>query len=174
MPPGPVTTWLRRGAVLMVAALFLAVALSPAGLSAGRLPMPDPLFALLILCRLRRPETVPAALLIGLTLISDLLRGGPLGLGTLGVLAISEALLYYRDRILRSGFFVEWAVVSAAFVVQLAFQFILLRLTFAPCPSVEALALYAASTALSYPVVLVLTRGLLPLRPTSTQGIPGT
>ncbi|MEM8740696.1 MAG: hypothetical protein AAGE13_04290 [Pseudomonadota bacterium] len=174
MPPGPVTTWLRRGTILGMAALFMALALSPAGLSAGRLPMPDPLFALLILCRLRRPETVPIALLIGLTLISDLLRGGPLGIGTLGVLAVSEALGLYRDRILRRGFFVEWTAVSAAFAVQLAVQYLVLRLTFAPCPSVEALALFTATTALSYPVVLILMRGLLPLRPTSTQGIPGT
>ncbi|MEM9049563.1 MAG: hypothetical protein AAGC92_12685 [Pseudomonadota bacterium] len=168
---GALSTWIARAAVLMLAALFLALALSPAGLAAGRLPMPDPVFALLFICRLRRPEIMPLGLLIALSLVSDLIRGAPLGVGTLAMLAAAEVLLRYRDRILRGGFGVEWLLAACLFGAQMTAQYLLLSITFAPRPSLSALAISAGMTILSYPCVFLVLRGMMPMRPNQTGAL---
>lgn len=161
----PLAVWTLRAAVLAVCAATLAVALSPVGLAPGRLPMPDLAASVLILCLIRRPEAVPLASLIAVSLVSDLLRGAPLGIGTLALLAGAQILLRLREWILRSSFLLEWLLVAVLVVAIALAQSLALWLTFLPAPDPGIMARYVAGTVLSYPLVLLVLRAALPLRP---------
>lgn len=157
----PLAVWAGRAGLVLAAMAGLLVALAPLGLHAGAMPAPDLVFLVLAAALVRRPDLAPLGLVAAVSLVSDLLRGAPLGLGTLALLAAALLLGPWRDRLRRGHFLVEWLAVSAVFAASMAFAWLLLLLSFAPRPHPASLLLHVAVTALAYPPVLLILRSLL-------------
>ncbi|HEU0222799.1 MAG TPA: rod shape-determining protein MreD [Paracoccaceae bacterium] len=167
----PLATWSCRLGVLALSAFALMVALAPLGLGAEDLVMPDLVFLILAIWQIRRPEVVSLALVLLVSLVADLLRGAPLGLGTLALLGALEVLARLRDSLGRSPFLVEWLTVALVFAGMIAAQCLALWLTFTPRPALAALGQHVLGTALAYPLVLLVLRALFPLgRAAGRQG----
>ncbi|QDL90677.1 rod shape-determining protein MreD [Paroceanicella profunda] len=153
-------TWISLVALPVVAALGLLVSLAPVGLSATDMPMPDLVFLPLAVWLVRRPEAAPLLVIFAIGLAADLLRGGPLGIGALGLLGVSELLRRMADGLVRGPFMIEWLVVGGLFIGLLAFQCIALWLTFSPRPAFGLLWQHAAGTVLLYPLIAFALRPL--------------
>jgi hypothetical protein len=165
--------WTGRAALILLVAVALLVSLAPLGAEAPGLPMPDLVWVLLSLAMIRRPEAAPAGLVIAVSLVADLLRGAPLGLGTLALLAAREAYAYWRLPIRRGPIALEWLAVAGLHAAATAVTALLLRLTFAPLPPFQTLAAAVAVTALGYPPLALLVRGLLPRAPGRAGSLAG-
>jgi rod shape-determining protein MreD len=156
----PVATWASRVGLLMLAGLAMLLAMAPLGLAAGSLPVPDLVFVLIAACLVRRPEAVPLLILVTLSLVSDLLRGAPLGIGTLALLGIADVLGRQRDSLVRGPFFAEWLLVSLLFAGLLAVQCLVLWITFAGLPRLSTILAHLLLTCAVYPAAALTLRAL--------------
>jgi len=125
---------------------------------------PDLVFALLAAAVLRRPDTVPLALVLGLGVAGDLLLARPPGLGALGLVIGIEALRTQAGRVGAGRFPLEWLAVAAIFAGVIALTEAMLVLTLAPGAGTGWALRHVAATVAVYPlaallVVLVTGRG---------------
>jgi rod shape-determining protein MreD len=153
--------------VLGVAALAalswvaLSVGLAPMASGLWPLPGPDLLFCVAAFWVARRPAEAPAAAVLALGLVRDLVSGGPLGAGALGLLAATETLRRRGPALRRRGLALEWPAAAAAAALATALPAALVWVALAPAPEASALAAAALSTALAYgPVAVALRHGL--------------
>ncbi|RMF40596.1 MAG: hypothetical protein D6754_02805 [Alphaproteobacteria bacterium] len=154
---------LLRLAVVAVSALCLLLSLAPAGLAPAALPMPDLVTLVLLGWMIRRPEAVPLPLLLAVSLGAELLRGAPLGIGTLCLLAAAELMDRLRGWLGRNGFLAEWLLAALIVTAMSLMQCLALWISFGPLPPAMAVLSYTALTAALYPAVLFIQRLVLPL-----------
>lgn len=159
--PGLAGRLAGMAALTALAWLALAAELAPLARGAWPLPGPDAVFCVAAFWVVRRPAEAPAFALFLLGLARDLVTGGPLGAGALGLLAATEVLRRNGAALRRRSFAVEWAAVAAAGALALALPAALVAASFAAAPEAGALAARAAATALAYaPLALLLRHGL--------------
>jgi rod shape-determining protein MreD len=151
------------GVAAMAAAAWFALSIELAPLGGGR-ATPDLLFCVVAFFAIRRPRGAPAALVLALGLARDLLGGGPVGAGALGLLASAEILRAQAPRLRRASLLLEAAHVLAAALVATALPWLLAVVTLADTPPVADMALRFGLTALAWPVTVLALRGLLRLR----------
>jgi rod shape-determining protein MreD len=155
----------QRALVAALGVVAIHVPLVPVDHAADRVANPDMLFCLLAAWTIRRPDAVPLLLVLALGLAADLLLGRPPGPGALGLVLATEYLRGRRP----SGFAREFARAALLFAAMLAATSLLLVLTLAPGPGLEALARHWFATVLAYPVVAGLLQLGLPIRPQAAR-----
>ncbi len=125
---------------------------------------PDFLIAFAFAWSLRRPEYVPALLLAGIFLLSDLLLQRPPGLWALLALLACENLKG-RSRSLRdSTFGAEWLTIAVLLTGILLLNRIVLSLLLVAPPDLRLSLLELGITVLTYPLVVFVTRILMGVR----------
>lgn len=144
-------------------ALLLFIRLLPiAGFSP--LPGPDVAMCLTFVWVLRRPDQVPAVLIVLVFLIEDIMLFRPLGLWAAMMLLGTEAARSREGRWRDQPFVLEWlrvSIVMGAMVLGYRFvQFLFLL----PVPSLGQVLLQYIATVMAYPVVAIAARALIGLR----------
>ena len=160
----PLRPFLRGFLMSLAAIVGLLVTLSPVAPGGGGIPMPDLVFALACVWALRRPTGAPLLILFALGLMSDLMMGRPVGLGTLTLLVVTE-ILRGQTRTLRDlPLVVEWLVVALLLITSIIVQYLVLWVTLAPAPRVSDVLAAGAVTMICYPIVVSVARYGLGLR----------
>ncbi len=152
------------------AAAWLAVAvdMAPVGGALSGWAGPDMLLCVVALWAVRRPAQTPAIIVFLLGVARDLLSGGPVGAGALGLLVAAEALRGRGRAASRGGFPAEWLAVGLAAATALGVQWALLTATLAPTPATVDLIARLSATVAAYPVVALALRWAVRLGPAPT------
>ena len=168
MTPRRLAPWAERAALPLLGLIAIYAALLPFSPGSGA-PVPDILYCLVIAWVIRRPESAPLVIVLGLGLLADILLTRPLGLGALGLVLASE-VMRRRASLFRGGpFIVEWIAAMLLFAATLAAVTLVLRVSFADAPGLGPLGWHLFATAAIYPFVallLVLCLGFAAPRPT--------
>lgn len=125
--------------------LAILIGLAPTDARASAWASPDLLFGVVAFFVLRRPSSTPAALILALGLLRDILGGAPAGLGALTLWACAEYLRFNRERLLRSPLAEAGALAALAVFTSFA-HLVVMTALFAPSPPLAVLAGGAAAT----------------------------
>lgn len=166
--PLPAGVWPYRALFLGLAALSLFVRLLPLGTSATAWPGPDLLLCLTLAWILRRPDYVPALLIVAVFLIEDMLTLRPPGLWAAIVLLGAEFLRGREPLTRELPFPLEWAMVAAVMLLMMGGNRLVLAITVSPQPGFAASFLQSILTILAYPVIVGFSRLLFGLRKSAT------
>lgn len=153
-----------RGLFLGLALAVFFVRLLPLSLEPVTWPGPDLLLGLTLAWVLRRPDFVPATVVVAVFLLEDMLLMRPPGLWALLVLLGTEFL---RDRavVLRDiPFVVEWLMVSALVALLLLADRMVLAVAMVPQAGLGLMLAQYLSTVLAYPLVVGLSQFVFGLR----------
>lgn len=143
--------------------LFLRILPLSSGMTAW--PGPDLGLCLMFAWVLRRPERLPALVIVAMFLLEDVLLLRPLGLWTAIVLLASEAARLREARWRDQSFMLEWlrvAILTGA--MMLAYRLVLF-LFLSPIPALGQILLQYLATIACYPLVVFGARWLVGLRP---------
>ncbi len=149
--------WLHRGIFVAVALVLFFLRLLPMGSEAGRLPGPDVLLCLILAWVQRRPDYLPALLIVAVVLVEDLLLMRPPGLWTALVLLGAEFL---RSRIALTrelSFAVEWLLIAVLMMALLLAYRMVFAMAFMPQPAFGYAMVQVLWSILVYPVVVGLS-----------------
>ena len=154
---------MRAGFVLLVL-VILFFQLLPLDTAPRRWAGPDLILCFAFAWSLRRPEFVPPLVLAGVFLMADLLLQRPPGLLALLALLGSENLKA-RGRSLRDATFpAEWLSVSVVIVGVLLGYRLILAMLLVDLPRLSLSLFELGMTVLFYPVVVLITHGLMRVR----------
>ena len=144
--------------------LLLFVRLLP--LAPGMLGWPGPDMGLVLILAwvLRRPDQIPAPVIVAAVLVEDVLLMRPPGLWALFVLLGSEAARQREHRWRDTGFMVEWLRVAALVGLMMLAQRVVLILFMLPVAALGQVILQYLATVAAYPVAVFAARWLLGLR----------
>lgn len=160
--------WPYRALFVLLAAALLFLRLLPVGLLPARLPAPDLLLAGTFAWALRRPEYLPPLLVAAVFLVEDMLTLRPPGLWTLAVVLGAE-FLRSRAVLMRDiSFLLEWAIVAAVMAAAMLATRLVLAVAFVPQPALAEGLVLLVLTALSYPLVVVVSHRALGVRKPAT------
>lgn len=162
----PLTTrrLVHRALFLAIAAVILFLRLLPLSPGTGGLPGPDIFLALTLAWVLRRPDYVPAALIVAVILLEDLMFMRPPGLWPLMVLLGTE-FLRRREQALRDlPFMLEWLVIGGVLAAMFLGNRAVLALVMVPQPGLGQDLLRLLATLAAYPVVVAASRLAFGLR----------
>ena len=166
--PLPAGAWPYRTLFLGLAALSLFARLLPLGNSTALWPGPDLLLCLTLAWILRRPDFVPALLIVAVFLVEDMLILRPPGLWT-AIVLIGAEFLRGREPLTRElPFPLEWAMVAAVILLMMGANRLVLAITVSPQPGFAAAFLQSVLTILTYPVIVGFSRALFGLRKSAT------
>ena len=154
------SVWAYRAAFAGLSLAGTLAALLPFGPGEGGWPGPELSIALVAAWVLRRPDYVPAWLLLPVLLLEDALLMRPLGLWTLVVLLLSEHLRRRVDPAEAMSPGAEMALVAGCIAAAFAANHAALVLLLAPTPPLGGQVLHALATIAFYPAVAVVSRGL--------------
>ncbi|MFZ7092007.1 rod shape-determining protein MreD [Primorskyibacter sp. 2E233] len=161
---GPGHIWAMRCIYLAISVLVIFLHLLPLQTMPRHFAGPDLIVALTFAWALRRPDYVPAILIAGVMLLTDMLFGRPPGLWALLVLLASE-WLKRRDRRMRDTTFVaEWLTVTAVLFTITATYRIVLGVLIVPGGALFLSVMEFAMTVLAYPVVVAISHVLFRVR----------
>ena len=154
---------LRRD-VLVHRSIFVGVALAliflrllPMGSAAGSLPGPDILLCLILAWVQRRPDYLPALLIVAVFLVEDLLLMRPPGLWTAVVLLGSEGL---RSRIALTrelSFLLEWLFIGLLMMAMFLAYRLVHVVTLMPQPGFGYAMVQVLASIMVYPAVVWLS-----------------
>ena len=149
---------------LALAALLIFLRLLPLSSMPVRWPGPDLLTCLTFAWLIRRPDYVPALVVVAVFLVDDLLTMRPPGLWPLLVLMATE-FLRSREVFLRDlPFALEWAVFAAMVMVMTVVDRLVLTLFMVPQTGFDLIILQVLSTLAAYPLVVLANIWLFGLR----------
>lgn len=153
-----------RALFFAIGIVLIFVRLLPLDHTPGGLPGPDLTLALTLAWLLRRPEYVPALLIVLVFLLDDILFWRPIGLWALIVLGATE-FLRRREQALRDlPFTLEWALVAAVLVVMMTVKRFVLLITMVDQPALGLELFQMLMTLAAYPVVVLVSRVAFGLR----------
>ena len=144
------SVWLYRALFVALAMAVTFYALLPFGSGEGGVPGPELIVCLIAAWVLRRPDYVPAWLILVVLLLDDALLQRPLGLWTLIVLAMSEYLRRRVDQAEAMPLWSEMALVAGCIATAFAANHLALLLLLAQTPPVAGQALHALVTIAFY------------------------
>lgn len=146
---------LHRALFLGVALVVLFLRLMPLSSGASGWPGPDITLAVMLAWILRRPDYVPAALIVAVVLVEDLMFQRPPGLWALIVLGGSE-FLRAREASLRDlSFALEWLTVGVLLLAMVLANRMVLALLMVPQPALGLSLLHYLATIAAYPLVVI-------------------
>jgi rod shape-determining protein MreD len=143
--------WAYRALFGLLLCLIVFFALLPFGPGEGGVPGPELTLCLACAWVLRRPDYVPAWLLVPVLLLEDMLLFRPLGLWTLIVLLVTEYLRRRVDHAEALPFWTEVGVVTACIAAAFGLQHLALVVLFSEPPPLAGQALHALATIVFYP-----------------------
>lgn len=145
----------HRALYIGVALLVLFLRLLPLSSGASGWPGPDITLAVTLAWLLRRPEYVPAVLVVAVMLVEDLMFQRPPGLWALIVLGGTE-FLRDREASLRDlPFALEWLTISALLLAMVLANRLVLALMMVPQPALGLALLHLLATIAAYPLVVI-------------------
>ncbi|OOY27404.1 hypothetical protein BMI90_12375 [Thioclava sp. L04-15] len=144
--------------------VLIFVRLLPLSHTPGALPGPDLMLALTLAWVLRRPEYVPALLIVVVFLLEDILFWRPIGLWTLIVLGATEFLRARENALRDLPFALEWALVAVLLVVMMSLKRFMLMIVMVEQPALGLELFRMLMTLAAYPVVVVVSRIAFGLR----------
>ncbi len=151
------------------AALFIAlmglslfVRLLPLDTTPPALPAPDVMLCVTLAWVLRRPDLLPAVVIVAAFLLEDILLMRPPGLWALVVLAGTEFLRARQPQMRDQGFLAEWAVIALIITAMFVLERAVLTVTLVPMPDLGPALIRMLGTILIYPAILAVL--LLALR----------
>ncbi len=140
-----------------LAAAIIFARLLPLNATPSQLPGPDLILCLALVWIQRRPDYLPAFLVVVVFFVDDILSMRPPGLWTLIVLLGTE-FMRSRETTLRDiPFLIEWAISSAMIAAIAVAHWLVLSLFVVPQPGFGAIVLRILTTAIAYPAVVVAT-----------------
>lgn len=149
---------------LVMVVIVLFVRALPLSALPATIPGPDLLLCLAAAWVLRRPEYVPALVIVAVFLLEDVLTMRPLGLWTLIALVGTEFLrsraIFARDL----PFPVEWAMVGVVIVAMTIANRVVLAIFMVPQAGLGPVLLQVVVTLIAYPGVVFISHALLGLR----------
>ncbi len=152
--------WMGRLSFVALALVLMFLRLLPLDTLPPSLAGPDLLLAATLAWCVRQPRLVPVLLVAGVFLLADLLFQQPPGLITALVVIATEMLRRRHGRLSAGGFGYEWATVTVAILgITLATRFVLFVTAATPPPLTLSL-IQVLATALAYPFVVLVARGL--------------
>lgn len=147
-----------------LAALVLFLRVLPLSAMPSRWPGPDLILCLTFAWLIRRPDYLPALIIVGVFAVDDMLSMRPPGLWTLLVLLATE-FLRSREVLLRDlPFALEWAIFAAGVMVITIVNRLVLALFMVPQAGFDLTILHVLSTLAAYPVVVFASVWLFDLR----------
>ncbi len=150
--------WGYRALFLGLAALFLFLRLLPLGNTAGAFPGPDLLICLMIAWVMRRPDFLPLAMIVAVTLIEDLILMRPPGLWTALVVLATEFLRSRTALTRELNFVTEWMLAGGLMIGMLLAYRLVFMLALLPQPPFGFAVVQVLWSILAYPVVVGLSR----------------
>ena len=160
--------WRYWALFALIAAVSVLLRLLPLSSLPGGLPGPDLLLCLVLAWVLRRPDYVPALLIVAVFLLEDLLLMRPPGLWALVVLLGSEFLRGRQPLMRELGFPLEWAVVSAVIGAMWLAARLVQGVLLVPLPPLGDSLAQLLLTVLAYPLVVGFSRVMLRVRKPAT------
>ena len=156
--------WIMRGAFLLLALAILFFNLLPLQTTPRTWAGPDLILGFAFAWVLRRPDFVPPLLLAAVFLLSDLLLQRPPGLWSLLALMGCENLKGRIRGLRDSPFAAEWIAVSVVAAVVMLGNRLVLGIVMVPLPSMSLSLSELGATLLSYPLIVLVTHGVLGVR----------
>lgn len=156
--------WAFRAFYVVLLSVFVFLRLLPMGDFANPMPGPDLILAVTLAWVMRRPDYVPAVLIVAVFLLTDLLFHHAPGLWAALVLAGTEFLRHRQAHAREIPFALEWSMVAGVLAAMVAMNHLVLSLFFVERPALGLFALEALYTALVYPIVVALGAVLLNVR----------
>lgn len=154
----------HRALFAAIGIVLIFIRLMPVNHTPGGLPGPDLTLALTLAWLLRRPEYVPAALIVLVFLLEDVMFWRPIGLWTLIVLGATE-FLRTREQSLRDlPFALEWALVTGLLIAMVTLKRMILLMTMVEQPALGLELFQMLMTLVAYPIVVVVSRVAFGLR----------
>lgn len=160
--------WAYHLLYLTLALVLLFLRLLPLGDAAGHFPGPDLLLCLTIAWAMRRPDYVPVGLIVGVTLVEDLILMRPPGLWT-ALMVLATEFLRSRNALTRElNFAVDWLLAGGLMLGMLiAYRFVF-ALAFLPQPPFGFAVVQMIWSILAYPLVVAASRLVFDLRKPAT------
>lgn len=148
---------LHRGIFVTVALVLIFLRLLPMGSVAGGLPGPDLLMCLILAWVQRRPDYLPALLIVAVVLFEDLLLMRPPGLWAAMMLLGTEVLRSRRALTRELSFLVEWLFISALMLAMFLGYRMGFAMTFLPQVGFGYALAQVVASILFYPLVVWLS-----------------
>ncbi len=160
--------WGFRLVFLGFAAAFLFLRLLPLGNTAGALPGPDVMLCLMLAWMMRRPDFLPIWLVVGVTLLDDLILMRPPGLWT-AIVVLATEFLRSRTALTRElNFMVEWLLASGLMLGMLMLYRLVFVLALLPQPPFGFAVVQVLWSVMAYPLVVGLSRLAFDLKKPAT------
>ncbi len=138
------------------------------GLRWKDIPAPDLLLCLTLAWVVRRPDLLPAPVIVLYFLIEDILLLRPPGLWALIVLLASESLRARSERLRDNPFWMEYLQVAGLMLVMFLANRTVLAIVMAPQTPLDLSLLQFLATVAAYPVVVALSHYAFGLRKPAT------
>lgn len=148
----------HRALFVALAAVILFLRLLPVNAAAHGIPGPDLTLAFTFVWVLRRPDYVPAVLVVAVFLMEDLMFWRPVGLWTLIVLAATEFLRAREESSRDLPFVLEMALVMGVMSTMLIANRLILGLAMVEQPLLGLELLRLVVTLAAYPFVVALSK----------------
>ena len=116
---------------------------------------------------LRRPEFAPPVLIAAVFLLADFLFQQPPGLRSAIIVLAAEFLRVQAHRLRDLSFPFEWVTVAGAVIAVTLAERLALAVSFTPQPPLGPVLVFAVTTILAYPFVVLVTNTLLRVRKVS-------
>lgn len=149
-------------------ALSLFWRLLPLSGVAPVVPGPDLLLCVVLAWVLRRPDYMPAPLIVGAVLLEDLLLMRPPGLWAFLVLMGAEFLRGRQPLMRELPFAMEWMVVGSVIAALWLAEGLILGLVMVPQPGLGANLAHLAITLAAYPLAVLASHWVFGLRKPAT------
>lgn len=118
-------------------------------------PGPDLSLCLTFAWVLRRPDQLPAVVIVALSVVGDLLLGRPFGLWSLFILMATELLRPRAQRWADQAFLFEWLRVAILMGLMLISNRLIMVLFLLPVPALAPVVLQWVATVAAYPLVVL-------------------
>lgn len=154
----------HRALFVALAAVILFLRLLPVNATAHGIPGPDLTLAFTFAWVLRRPDYVPAALIVAVFMLEDLMFWRPLGLWPLIVLGATEFLRAREEGSRDLPFVLEMGLVGGTMSAMLIANRLILGLAMVEQPPLGLELLRMIVTLIAYPFVVALSKLAFGLR----------
>ena len=156
--------WSGRVTYLLMAAVLLVVPLLPLGSGPRGFAAPDFLLLLTTAWAARRPDTLPALVIVAVFLLADFLFQRPPGLFAALVLLMTEALRRRSLRLRRGSFLGEWIATGTAIAAVVLAHRVILAALLTPQAPLGLTLIQLILTIAAYPAVAGVAQVALGLR----------
>ena len=149
-------TWINRGVFVVLAFLFIVIALVPRDLRPPAWAAPDFLLAFTLAWVARKPSYLPVIVIAAFFLMADFLFMRPPGLWTALVVVLTEIIRRQNQDFRNMPFLVEWGTIAFGIVAITIVNRIVIAIVMLPQAPLGLTVLQMLATIAAYPFVLVI------------------